>query len=168
MLGDKLNEKWSEVVISKVPQYRGLKVKNLLRFAESKLNITKFLPEYFNNKEPNEDWLWNLINILIPKEFKLFVDQSIDTRNKEFIDTQNLQVNAKDEFIEIFKLSKSIFYNERKILIFCKVAKKTKQQQKLKALKEEKIRADVKIKNLKECLREFNEKVNNLELQQRE
>ena len=51
MLGDKLYVKWSEVVVIKVLLYRGLKVRNLIRFDESNLNITIFLPEYSCNKE---------------------------------------------------------------------------------------------------------------------
>ena len=98
----------------------------------------------------------------------MFVDQAIDTKNKEFIDSQNLKVNDKDEFIEIFKKSKSISTMKGKSQFLARTPRITKQQQKLEALKEEKIGADIKVKILKDCLRELNEKVHNLELQQRE
>ena len=97
----------------------------------------------------------------------MFVDQAIETRNKIFIDSQNLKVNAKDEFIEIFKKSKSISTMKGKSFL-SRVSRITKSQQKLETLEEEKIGADIKIKSLKECLRELNEKTHNLELQQRE
>ena len=37
--GKKLHLKWSEVILTKVSQYEGLKVKDLLRFAKSKTEI---------------------------------------------------------------------------------------------------------------------------------
>ena len=44
--GKKLNPKWSEVIATKIPHYNWLKVRDLLRFARTKVKIDKFLPEY--------------------------------------------------------------------------------------------------------------------------
>ena len=66
----KLHLKWSEVIATKVPQYNGLKVRDLLRFARTKVKIDEFLPEYSYTKEPNREWLCNVINTLITYYFK--------------------------------------------------------------------------------------------------
>ena len=74
----------------KVPQYGGLKVKDLIRFARSKLDIHKFLPEYSYHKEPSRDWIYYIINSLISKEFKEFIKEKTDNHNKELIKVQNI------------------------------------------------------------------------------
>ena len=51
--GEKLYVKTNKVVVVNVPQYKGLRVRDLLRFARSKLDIDKYLPDYDYHKEPN-------------------------------------------------------------------------------------------------------------------
>ena len=57
MLGIKLYVKCSNVIVIKVPHYKGLYVKDLLKFVASKMNIKKYLPEYEYSEEPNKEWL---------------------------------------------------------------------------------------------------------------
>ena len=54
--------KWSEVIVIQVPQYKGLRVKDLPSFAESEFKIHDILQKYDYNKEQNREWLCNLIN----------------------------------------------------------------------------------------------------------
>ena len=56
--------------VIKVTQYKGLHIKDLLRFASSEVNIDRCLPDYENSKEPNREWLCNIINSLIAEEFQ--------------------------------------------------------------------------------------------------
>ena len=51
--GEKLYVKWSEVKAINIPQYEGLTVNDLIKFAESEFDINKFLPEYDYDKVPN-------------------------------------------------------------------------------------------------------------------
>ena len=51
MMEKKLYVKCRDVLVIKVPQYGGLKVKDLIRFAGSKLDIHTFLPEYSYHKK---------------------------------------------------------------------------------------------------------------------
>ena len=69
-MGKKLHLECSEVNVNKVSQYKGLKVRDLNRLAESKLDIVKYLPEYSYNKEPNREWLCNIISTLVKDELK--------------------------------------------------------------------------------------------------
>ena len=44
LLGNKLYVKWSKVIVTKVPQYSGLRVKDIIKFAETEVDIHRFLP----------------------------------------------------------------------------------------------------------------------------
>ena len=90
------------MIIINVPQYEGLTVKDLVKFDETEFDIRKFLPEYDYHKDPNRSWLCNIINTIIPEKFNKFIDKKIKERNKKLITSQNLTVNAKEEFIKIF------------------------------------------------------------------
>ena len=85
LLGKKSYVKWNEAIVIQVPQYKGFRVKDLLNFAESEFEIHDFLPKYDYNKEPNREWLCNLINTLITDKFKEFINIEIKRRNKELI-----------------------------------------------------------------------------------
>ena len=163
LMGKKLHVKCSEVTVIKVPQYNGLKVRDLIRFAESKFSIDKFLPEYSYHKEPNREWLCNIINTLVNDEFKNFIQEKIDKRNKELIKTQNLGVSAKQEFIDIFKRSKAISTTKGKSHFLTRVPKLTKDQLRLKKLEEEKSTAESKTKLLTRELDELKEKISYIE-----
>ena len=106
MQGDKKWIIWDKVKVIKIPQYEGLKVKDVLKFAASKIDIEAYLPSYDYPKEPNREWFWNIVNSLIPDEFKSFVDHQIEKRLKKLVQNQNLKVTANKYFIEIFKASK--------------------------------------------------------------
>ena len=68
--GQMLYTKWKNVKIVHVSQYQGLRVKEILSFAKTKVHISKYLPDYEYNKDPNRTWLWNVVNLLIHDEFK--------------------------------------------------------------------------------------------------
>ena len=91
-----------------IPQYEGLAVNDLIKFAESEFDIDKFLPEYDYYKEPNRTWLYDLINTIIPEKLNMLVEKKIKERNDKLIASQNLMINAKYEFISIFKNLQSI------------------------------------------------------------
>ena len=164
--GKKLHLKWSEVILTKVPQYEGLKVKDLLRFAKSKTEIDQFLPEYSYNKEPNREWLCNMINTLITDEFQEFIKMKVEKRNKEIISSQNLGIKATSEFVEIFKRSQSISTTNGKSHFIARNPKITKEQHKIITLEEEKKELDSKASILKEELNDLKSKMNDLQHQQ--
>ena len=73
MQGDKLYISWKDVEVIKVPQFKGPAVSDILKFAATQINIASYLPEYEYSKEPNREWVWNLINSLIPDQFTEFI-----------------------------------------------------------------------------------------------
>ena len=135
--GEKLYIKWSEVIVINVPQYSGLRVKDLLNFAKSQFEIEKFLPDYDYNKDPNRDWLCNLINTVTHDKFNEFIDKKIKERNKKLINSQNLNINAKKEFIDIFKSSQSISTLKGKSHFLVRAPKQTKEQLTIQKLTKE-------------------------------
>ena len=126
MLGSKLYVKWENVNIIKVPQYKVLHVKDLLRFATTKINIKEYLPEFDYSKEPKWEWLWNLINSLIPQDFQIFIHERIEARKQDLIESKNLAVHAKPEFVNIFRTSQAVS-SMKEIPFFGKNAKSDKR-----------------------------------------
>ena len=55
MKGDKLYVSCVDVEVIKVHQYKGLKVLDILKFADTKVNINKYLPESDYPKQPNRE-----------------------------------------------------------------------------------------------------------------
>ena len=53
MFGVKQLVKWEDANVIKVPQYKGLHVKDLLRFATTNINIKRYLSDYEYSKDPN-------------------------------------------------------------------------------------------------------------------
>ena len=68
--GRKLYVKCSQVVVISIPQLEEIEVSSILKFTTEYFDILKFLPEYDYKKEPNRDWLWNLVNTLINENFQ--------------------------------------------------------------------------------------------------
>ena len=115
MLGEKKYLKWENTKVTKVPQYKGLRVKEILSFVQGISDIDEYLPEYDYSKEHNRDWLWNLINSLNQKEFQKFIDIKTEKKRKSIIHSQNMQITVKKEFIDIFKTSKAVSLHNGKV-----------------------------------------------------
>ena len=106
--GSKLYVKWSDVKVIKVPHIKGLEVANIIKFAKNNTDIQKYLPEYDYKKEPNRDWIWNIVHTLIQDKFNTFISEKINEREKTIINSRNLGVSVLPEIINIIKKSKSV------------------------------------------------------------
>ena len=148
MLGNKLYVKWNAVIVAKVPQYRGLQVRDFVIFAESHVNIKDYLQEFEYNKELNREWLCTLINNLIRDEFQNFIDTKVAKRKKELIKNQNLGIRAKPEIVKIFRRSQAVSTMRGNSQFLVRMPKETKDQKLISALKEEKRLNDNKINEL--------------------
>ena len=82
MQGNKFYLKCEQVTVIKVPQYKGLRGKDIIQFASTQLDITKFPPKYCYQKEPNREWLWNLVNSLMTKNFNKFIESKVEKGSK--------------------------------------------------------------------------------------
>ena len=137
MSGRKLYIKWKKVAVIRVPHYKGLQVRDLLRFASSKVNIEDYLPDYQYKKEPNRKWLWNVINTLVNTEFHEFIEEKVEKRREELIESQNLGIKVKPEFEVLFASTKSVSTMKGKSHFLTRMPKINKDHQKLMELEEE-------------------------------
>ena len=106
--GNKLFAKCSEVKVVKVPHIKGLDVASILEFACNITDIKRYLPEYDYQKEPNRDWVWNLVNTLLHDELQEFLSNKMTSREDDLIKPQILQVRAIPEIVDILKISKAV------------------------------------------------------------
>ena len=103
MLREKFYLTWRQIVAIKVPQYNGLRVKDIIKFATDHIDIKKFLPKYNYEKEPNREWLCNIVNSLLTEDFNAFIEDKISIRKQELIKSQNISVSVKPEFVKYSK-----------------------------------------------------------------
>ena len=125
MHGTKQHIKLHKVKVIQVPQYEGLFVKDILKFAKTKVDIDEYLPEFEYNKEPNRQWLWNLVNSLVSDDFQNYIDEKVKLRRQNVIKQQNLRMTINPEFVNIFKSSNAISSEKGKSHYLARLPKKS-------------------------------------------
>ena len=108
MWGYKLYLKCSEVKVCKVSHFKTFKVRDLIEYARQNTNIDEFLPDYNYQKQPNREWLWNVINTVVGERFRAFIMQRQQERTEYILDKKQMKVRALPEFIKLFQDSTSI------------------------------------------------------------
>ena len=168
MNGTKEYLKWDSIKIAKIPQYKGLRVRDIISFAATKIDIYKYLPEYEYSKEPSREWLWNLVNSLIPIEFSEFVKEQVSLRKTTMLSNQNLCITAKKEFVDIFRTSKAVSLEKGKSHFLARQPKKNNYLIKLEKMEEES-KYDAKLMDtLKLKINRLNKKIENYEIEKQE
>ena len=74
-----------DIMVKRVPQIEHLRVKELINFASENCDFKSYLPDYDYDKEPQREWLWNIINTLVPEQFHEFVSMALQFREKKLI-----------------------------------------------------------------------------------
>ena len=123
--------------VVKVPQYKGFKVSDILKFTVTKTNINKYLPEYDYPKEPNREWVCNIVNSLIPEEFQYFIKHKEEIRKREILMSNNLKMKINPEFLNIFKSSRAVLTESGRSHFLTRDPKITYTQREIIQLKEE-------------------------------
>ena len=159
LIGDKKYLKCEQIKVIKVPHYKGLRISDILDFAAAHTDILNYLPEYDYNKEPSREWICNVINTLIPREFKEFIDLKVEERKKSIIDNQNFKITAKPEFLQLFKESKSVSLRKGRSHFLSRMPKKTKQQLLIENLVKEKEEHKAENSDLKVEIDKLHDKV---------
>ena len=157
LVGDKRYLKCSQIKVCSVPQLKGLRVEDLLKFAEENIDIKGYLPDYEYRKLPNRQWLCNMLNTLIGEKFKLYMKNVMKERVKHFINKRKMSVKDLPKFINIFKKSESISVHKGKTHYLVKAWEKRKwdeieddNKERLKRAKEETIKLNETIRTLEE------------------
>ena len=108
LLGDKKYLLCKNVLVVKVPYIDNLRVKNILLFAADKVDISSYLPEYEYNKDPQREWICNVVNTLLHDKFKEFIASSMRAREKKLVQNKRLNVVALPQFIKMFANSNNV------------------------------------------------------------
>ena len=74
----------------------------------------------------------------MPHDFQTFVAEKEEIRKQDLIESQNLTINAKPEFIDIFRKSQAVSVMKRRSHFLTRKPRVTKDKQMIKALEEEK------------------------------
>ena len=167
MMGKKKHIKCESIRVINVPQYKGLTVKNILEFKQENIHIHRFLPDYDYLKEPNREWLWNMVNTIIPEKFQNFVQAMVEERREQLIDIQNLEISVQSKFKNIFKSFQSISTIKGKSHYLTCLPKSTKEHIKIQKIEEEKKEIIFKTKDTEDQLLELKLKLKELEADQK-
>ena len=68
--------------VLKVPHVKKLRVNDILSFPSNYVDINSYIPEYNYKKDPQREWLCNIVNTLINNEFKQFIANALRDREK--------------------------------------------------------------------------------------
>ena len=163
MMGKKKFIKSENILAIKVPQYKGLTVKSIIEFAQRNIHIDKYLPDYEYSKENNREWVWNIVNTIIPEKFKRFIDQKVEERKQQIIKSQNLGISVNPEFMSIFKSSNSVSFVKGKSHFLARLPRPSKEQKNIQELEEEKREIIAKAENAENKLEELKLKLEELQ-----
>ena len=168
MLGDKSYVKCSEVKVIRVPHLEGLRVKDILHWARERVEIDRYIPNYEYQKEPNREWFVNLVNTLLEEEFKEFINDKWRARELKVIKNKNLGITAKNEFVEIFRNSKSISTSRGKTYFLARSTRERVEEIKDFAGEEEEKHGENETDQLKKKIDELSEKLQEHEMMEEE
>ena len=69
---------FNSIKVINVPQYKGLRVNDIIKLAASKINIDLYLPDYEYSKRTQSRVAIIHYNSLIPKEFQIYKSERMD------------------------------------------------------------------------------------------
>ena len=102
-----------------------LRVNDILSFASNYVDINSDIPEYNYKKDPQREWLCNIVNTLINNEFKQFIANALRDREKLIVMKKSLKTNVLPEFTEIFCKSNNVSVsNVRSYFLFRDIKRK--------------------------------------------
>ena len=121
----------NEVNVVKVPHIKGLRITDIIKFAEKHFDIKSYLPEYKTERYPSRDYVCNvggcnkdilcLVATMIKDEFDGFVQEKIHENEKEFADKRNTEFRALPGFVSLIKDSKVLSSKPGNILCLCRI-----------------------------------------------
>ena len=168
LVGDKDYIKWSEVKVIKVPHLEGLRVKDILNWVRERVEIDRYIPDYDYQKEPNREWFINLVNTLLEDEFKVYVSDTLRVREQKVIKNKNLGVIVRNEFIEIFRNSKSISTSKGKTYFLARKPRARMEGVNEEDTEEAKEYGNEEISSLKRKIAELSAKIDDHQLMEEE
>ena len=94
--------KCEDVKVIHLPQYEGLEIKFLLKFAEDHPDVMFILPEDKGEiKKLPREFLGNVIYTIVGEPFQQWVNKQIDLRNQKMKKDKELEVELDPEILRI-------------------------------------------------------------------
>ena len=97
----------------KVPQIPGLRLPDMIDFAEKHIDIHSFLLEYRTFRYSSRQWVWNIgmafshlilaVVTLAEKEFREFIKSRMNQQEAEFSKNRNTNFKALPNFVSMIK-----------------------------------------------------------------
>ena len=128
--------------------------------------INIYLSDY--PKEPNREWLCNVVNTLVQIEFQDFIKKVTEDRRKALIDSQNLGRTTRPEFIRIFQKSQAVSILPGESHFLSRFPKLTKDRIQIRKLEMENEEAKEKKLEAFEEIRKLNSKLKEMEESQKD
>uniref|UniRef100_A0A7S3NG86 Uncharacterized protein n=1 Tax=Euplotes harpa TaxID=151035 RepID=A0A7S3NG86_9SPIT len=122
--GSKSYVRCYEVKVIRIPQIKTLRVQDLLTFARKHIKIDAYLPSYKLGKQPQREWVANIIHTLIPDKLRTFIQDKLKERKKSIISAKNMSVKALPQFVEAFKESNHLSYEKGRAHMLLRKSKK--------------------------------------------
>ena len=89
-------------------------MKNILLFAADNVDISSYLPEYEYNKNPQREWICNVVNTLLHGKFKEFIANSMHACEKKLVQNKRLNVVVLAQFVKMFANSNNVSVSKRR------------------------------------------------------
>ena len=99
----------------------------------------------------------------MPHDFQTFVAEKEEIRKQDLIESQNLTIKVKNEFIDIFRKSQAVSVMKGRSYFLTRMPRVTKDKQMIKALEEQKEGCNSKIIGLIKEIDSLREKIQQLE-----
>ena len=116
-----------------------------------------------SRRSPTVNGSWTSWTLCLENEFKAFINDKWRARELKVIKNKNLEINVKDEFVEIFKNSKSISTSRGKTYFLARKQRAIAEEAKNVADEEVKGPAEEEVLHLKEKLDELSAKIHDYE-----
>ena len=101
--------KCEDVKIYQAPQYQGLKVEDMLLWAQAYPEVAQYLPEEPREVEKlHRDYVSTVIYTVVGSRFSDWVESKIKARNEELEAKQDMTVHLDPDIAEILKNSTSV------------------------------------------------------------
>lgn len=91
--------------MSAIPQIDGLTIEDFLKFARTKPEVLKYLPNESQWNHIDKKWLCDILYTLDPQGVQAMVNKAMTDRKQKLEQSQNLIVEMRPEFANALKKS---------------------------------------------------------------
>ena len=91
-----------------VPQYEGLALNEIFEFCDHHPVVYTYLPDKREIHKAPGDWIWNVINTVVPEEFKDWITKQVHLRNERVKSKKNMMIELDPNLAGAFAASTKV------------------------------------------------------------